>query len=135
MKLVHCAKSVRIWSFSGPYFPVFWLCISPYSVGIRENISHSIECKPSRILKSHKQYLFSIKQDWYWSSSFILTGIRLAINGPSLERKSIPSYLFLKRNINHTINLTYGKLCSRPMDNIFEALDCYQSNKSSFITH
>ena len=23
--LRHCAKSVRIWSFSGPYFPVFRL--------------------------------------------------------------------------------------------------------------
>ena len=39
---LHCVKSVRIRSFSGPYFPAFGLnterkSISPYSVGMREN--------------------------------------------------------------------------------------------------
>ena len=47
---VHCVKSVRIWSYSVPHFPAFglnteryWteyreiLCISPYSVQMREN--------------------------------------------------------------------------------------------------
>ena len=29
-----CLKSVRIWSFSGPYFPAFGL---PYSVRMQEN--------------------------------------------------------------------------------------------------
>ena len=41
----YCVKSVRIRSFSGPYFPAFGLnterysvlCISPYSVRMREN--------------------------------------------------------------------------------------------------
>ena len=37
----HCTKSVRIWSFSGPYFAVFALNTlnspSPYSVRMREN--------------------------------------------------------------------------------------------------
>ena len=31
-------KSVRIWSYSGPYFPVF--SISPYSIRMRENADH-----------------------------------------------------------------------------------------------
>ena len=43
---LHCAKSVRIWSFSSAYFPAFVLnieryretpSISPYSVRMREN--------------------------------------------------------------------------------------------------
>ena len=40
-----CVKSVRIWSFSGPYFPTFGLNTerrgtqySPYSVRMRENM-------------------------------------------------------------------------------------------------
>ena len=38
----HCVKSVRIRSYSGPYFPAFRLktdilCISPYSVRMQEN--------------------------------------------------------------------------------------------------
>ena len=37
----HCVKSVRIWSYSGLYFPAFGLNtvvrISPYSVQMREN--------------------------------------------------------------------------------------------------
>ena len=35
LKLIHCPKSVRIRSFSGPYFSA--LSISSYSVRIREN--------------------------------------------------------------------------------------------------
>ena len=41
--LVHCVKSVRIWSFSAPYFRAFGLnkkkmrSISPYSVPVRGN--------------------------------------------------------------------------------------------------
>ena len=38
---LHCVESFRIWSFSGPFFPVFGLsrvvCISLYSVPIRKN--------------------------------------------------------------------------------------------------
>ena len=38
---MHCVKSVRIRSYSGPYFPAVELikihCISPYSVRMREN--------------------------------------------------------------------------------------------------
>ena len=45
IELKYCVKSVRIRSFSGPYFPAFGLnterysvlCISPYSVRMREN--------------------------------------------------------------------------------------------------
>ena len=37
MEHVHCVKSVRIWSYSGPYFNEFGLSISPYSVRMREN--------------------------------------------------------------------------------------------------
>ena len=38
-KTSYYVKIVRIWSFSGPYFPAFWvsLIISPYSVRMREN--------------------------------------------------------------------------------------------------
>ena len=35
---LYCVKNVPIWSFSGPYFPVFPVfCKSPYSVQIWEN--------------------------------------------------------------------------------------------------
>ena len=34
---IHCVKSVRIWSCSGPYFLAFGFRISPYSVRMREN--------------------------------------------------------------------------------------------------
>ena len=34
---LHCLKSVRIRSKSGPHFPAFGLSISPYSVRMREN--------------------------------------------------------------------------------------------------
>ena len=37
---IHCVKSVRIWSYSGPYFPVF--NISPYSIRMRENADQYI---------------------------------------------------------------------------------------------
>ena len=43
MKLIHCVKSFRIFSFSGPYFPRIRierreiLRISPYSVRMRED--------------------------------------------------------------------------------------------------
>ena len=38
----YCVKSVRVWSYSGPYFPAFGLNterygVSPYSVRMREN--------------------------------------------------------------------------------------------------
>ena len=32
---VQCVKSVRIWSYSGPYFPAFGLNIERYSVSLR----------------------------------------------------------------------------------------------------
>ena len=34
----HIVKSVRIWSYSGPYFPVSAHRISPFSVRIWENM-------------------------------------------------------------------------------------------------
>ena len=37
-KLVHCVKSVRIQSYSGPYFPAFGLNTKRYSVSIRIQI-------------------------------------------------------------------------------------------------
>ena len=38
-ELLHCVKSVRIRTFPDPYFPAFEeiLCISPYSIQMREN--------------------------------------------------------------------------------------------------
>ena len=33
--LIHCVGSVRIWSFSGPYFPAFGLNTERYSVSLR----------------------------------------------------------------------------------------------------
>ena len=35
----HCVKSVRIWSFSGPYFCAFGLNTKRYSVSLRTHIS------------------------------------------------------------------------------------------------
>ena len=37
----HYVKSVRISSFSGPYFPAFGLRISPYWVHMRENMDQN----------------------------------------------------------------------------------------------
>ena len=34
-KIFHCAKSVRLWSFSGPYFPALGLNTEIYSVKLR----------------------------------------------------------------------------------------------------
>ena len=31
----HCVKNVRIWSFSGPYFPAFRLNTEKYRVSVR----------------------------------------------------------------------------------------------------
>ena len=36
MYINHCVKSVRVRIFSGPYFPVFGLKISPYSLNARK---------------------------------------------------------------------------------------------------
>ena len=33
--LIHCVKSARIWSYSGPYFPVFGLNTERYGVSLR----------------------------------------------------------------------------------------------------
>ena len=33
--MTHCVKSVQIWSFSGPYFPVFGLNTEIYSINLR----------------------------------------------------------------------------------------------------
>ena len=35
--IIHCVKSVRIRSFSGPHFPAFGLNTERYSVHMREN--------------------------------------------------------------------------------------------------
>ena len=47
--LYHCVKSVRIRSYSGPYFPGFGLNTeivrtSPYSVRMRENTDQNTPC-------------------------------------------------------------------------------------------
>ena len=31
--VIHCVKSVQIWSFSGPYFPIFCLNTGKYGLG------------------------------------------------------------------------------------------------------
>ena len=33
-KVCHCVKSVRIWSYSGPYFPAFELNTERYSLSL-----------------------------------------------------------------------------------------------------
>ena len=34
IELNHCVKSVRIWSYSGPYFPAFGLNTERYSISL-----------------------------------------------------------------------------------------------------
>ena len=36
----HCLKSVRIWCFSGPYFPPFWLNTERYGASLRIQSGH-----------------------------------------------------------------------------------------------
>ena len=33
-RIPHCKKSLRIWSYSGPYSPAFWLTTERYSVSL-----------------------------------------------------------------------------------------------------
>ena len=40
-KKSYCVKSVRIWSYSGPHFPAFWLNTNLYSVRMRENVDQN----------------------------------------------------------------------------------------------
>ena len=61
MTFIHCVKSVRILSYSGPHFPAFGLNterysvlrISPYSVRMREN-AHQNNSEYGHFLRSGK---------------------------------------------------------------------------------
>ena len=57
----HCVKSVRIRSFSGPYFPAFRLSISPYSVRMRENTDQK-NSEYGLLLRSESQRLRKNRQ-------------------------------------------------------------------------
>ena len=61
----HCVKSVRIPSFSGPYFLAFGLSISPYSVWMWENTDQK-NCEYGHILRSVSYYITNI---WFLSRS------------------------------------------------------------------
>ena len=64
-----CIKSIRIWSYSGPYFPVFRLNtmryeVSLYSVQMREN-ADQINSQYGHFLRSEvigKKFLNSLKE-------------------------------------------------------------------------
>ena len=50
----HCIKSVRIWSFSGPYFPAFGLNTEIYKVNLRTQL----ECEKTRTRKTRNMDTF-----------------------------------------------------------------------------
>ena len=47
----HCAKSVRIRSYSGPHFPAFWLNTERDEVQMRENVDQN-NCECGHFLRS-----------------------------------------------------------------------------------
>ena len=66
---VHCAKSVRIWSYSGPYFPAFGLNKERYSVSnriqskcgkVRTRITPNTDTSYAVDLFALSSYLFKI---------------------------------------------------------------------------
>ena len=83
----HCTKSVRVRSYSGPYFPAFGLNMSPYLVRMRENtdqnnskyghfsssdiISNSLKVS----LKSLKVFLINVAAILMMSAKFATPGL------------------------------------------------------------
>ena len=51
---LHRVKSVRIWSFSGPYFPAFGLKTERYGVSLRIQP----ECEKMRTIKTPNKDIF-----------------------------------------------------------------------------
>ena len=60
---MHCIKSVRIWSYSGPYFPAFGPNTERYGVSYDENTLKSLRINVFTELKKFKtsNYIVKIK--------------------------------------------------------------------------
>ena len=92
---IHCVKSVRIWSYPGPYFPVFGyretLSISPYSVRMRENTDQKWLCPKFFALTSKNLVVFF---KWSLRNIFLIFILKISPNGhifvdsPSIRRRN-----------------------------------------------
>ena len=67
---IHCLKSIQIWSFSGPYFPVFGLNTDIYRVNLR------IQSKYRKIrTKKNSVFRHFSHSDSYYQGCYIFEGI------------------------------------------------------------
>ena len=103
---IHCVKSVCILSYSGPYFPTFWLNTERYSVSLRVQS----ECGKirTRIIPNMDTF-YAV-----YSLSFLLTltGIALSIqlnsiywNQKIVQCNKKKFYIFNKSKIDFNLNM------------------------------
>ena len=100
---MHCVKSVRIWRYSGLYFPVFGLnSISPYSVRMLKNTDqNNSECggflrRDGKMMRSH---IYSLFQHYYWSSFDFPASFKHSGKCPSFYKHCFPIKTVILNNI------------------------------------
>ena len=71
VRLIHCVKSVRIWSFSDPYFPTFELNTEIYPV----NLQIKSECRKIRSRKTPDTHNFYAVTKGIFDKSRVHVGI------------------------------------------------------------
>ena len=122
----NCVKSVRIWSFSGPYFPAFGLNMERYSVSVRiQSECGKIQARKTPntdSFKAGKVFVISFYESrWYWLTHVIVVRgkVKIAVVHPKNihENNSLVfrrNYMF-KRFIVHINYITWSfikmKIC------------------------
>ena len=94
--VLHCVKSVRIWSFSGPYFPAYGRNTERYSVALRIQA----ECGKIWTRKHPNTYTFYAvlikKYEVSLLVSCILSWLTISLQDPWFSRFSMPQNMLWK---------------------------------------
>ena len=124
-QLVHCEKSVRIWSYSGPHFPTFGLnygvtgirSISPYLVQMRENADQN-DSEYRHFSRSGNWKMVQIPHSSWWKHSINWTFIRYLKWGTQLELRCFPvSFAKVSETTFYrTLLSEYLRLYDKPVD-------------------
>ena len=84
--MTYCVKKVRIRSYSGPYFPVFWLNIERYSLSLRIQS----ECEKIRTRITRNMDTFYSRSDKLWQAT--------TLEAPSWGKEKKKCYRIVKKS-------------------------------------
>ena len=123
-RTIHCVKSVRILSFSGPYFPAFGLNTERYGVSLRIQS----ECRKKRTRKSLNTdnfYAVIVQQCTCDRQSLFRT--RSDIYGRAFIAKIVNSFQRLTIFTKKVLSQKLDQVLSRPLkDYLFLSLQLFQ---------